>query len=246
MNPDKKFLIFIKVLYSVKSVIEKCNNYKNSILKNLGREDLRTKCYDALVDYLEYYSCIMALILNSNQPKDRIKRWIPKAWKQLLISILSVIEYSMRNIIKCYPSSTLYLKLSEWNRRGRKIYLKDVINISHDLGIIDEEGKNNWLGIIEIRNLLIHNNAICESEESLSISDLEIKMEKGKPIKMNFQTLLRLIEITIDGFHEWNRSMLDNYGKDTTTFEIWSDTLEEEDYMEYVKKLRKQIFGRYD
>ena len=232
----------------MKSVIERCNNYKNSILRIIGREDSRTKCYDALVDYLEYYSIVMSFILNSNQPEDRIKKWIPKAWKQLLISILSVIEYSMRSIIKYYPSSTLYLKLSEWSNRGRKIYIKDVINISHDLGIIDEDSKNNWSCLIEIRNLLIHNNAVCEFEETKTIRDLRIKMEKGKPMRMSFQSLLKLIEIIVDEFHKWNLSMLNNYGSKTTPSEtkFWLDTLEEEDYMEYVKKLRKHIFGRYD
>ena len=190
---------------------QKCKDYRNLTVKVIGEDDLRAKCYDALVEYLEYFQSIMSLLLSSGQTRSKIKKLGPKALKQLLVSVLSVIEYSMRNIVDFYPNSTLYIKISEWKSRGRKVYIKDVVNVSSNLGIIDEASRNNWVNVIDIRNLLVHNNAICDLSSDKVVGGVRIRMVEGEPLEMKPKDIIRLIEIVINEFHKWNISMHNNY-----------------------------------
>ena len=59
-------------------------------------KDIRTSCYGALIEYLDYFMAIIPTILKS----ENGRRWGGKAAKQIYITMLSTIEYTMKKIVE--------------------------------------------------------------------------------------------------------------------------------------------------
>ncbi len=190
-----------------------CEKFKEEIIKITGEKDIRSKCYDVFVDYLEYFENI--LIMLQNVEKEKRRNWGGKASKQILVSLVSAIEYSMRKIIEMYPKSPLYFRLKMNSDTDTKNHtLREIIYASADLGIINRRLKQSLEDLIDIRNLIVHNNAICQSDGAKIIGDVTIKMKKNDSISITLKNLLGIIKTAIEIFHRWNVSLAMGKSKD--------------------------------
>ena len=183
-----------------------CEKFKEEIFKITGENDIRSKCYDVFVDYLEYFENILTML--QNVEKEKRRNWGGKASKQILVSLISAIEYSMRKISEMYPKSPLYFRL-KMNRDvdSKNHSLREIIYASADLGIINRTLKHSFENLIEIRNLIVHNNAICQADGVKIIGDVTIKMKKNDSISITLKDLLGIIKTAIEIFHRWNVSL---------------------------------------
>ncbi len=193
--------LILKNIELLKDINDTCDKYKKSLAPY---DDIRAKCYCV---FQEYIDCTL-FAFNQMLEHNTNRSWIVKFSKQLYVSIMSSAEFFIKEIIGFYPNSTLFIKYYG----NRKVYLKDIIRTSFELGIIDEISKENWSNLMYIRNLLVHNNAFCYSTERMQILDVEISMTKGEPLRMLPNDFLKLVGVVIDEFHLWNLSMLKNYG----------------------------------
>ncbi len=178
-----------------------CEKFKEEMIKITGEKDMRSRCYDVFVDYLEYFENI--LIMLQNVEKEKRKNWGGKASKQILVSLVSAIEYSMRKISEMYPGSPLYLRL----KRNKNYSLREIIYASADLGIINRSLKKSLEDLIDLRNLIVHNNAISQSDGAKIIGDVTIKLKKNNSISITLKDLLGIIKTAIEIFHRWNVSL---------------------------------------
>ena len=190
-----------------------CEKFKDEIIKITGENDIRCKCYDVFVDYLEYFENVLTLL--QNVEKEKRRNWGGKASKQILVSLVSAIEYSMRRICEMYPRSRLYSRLKMNRNVDSKNYPpREIIYASADIGIINRTLKHSFENLIEIRNLIVHNNAICQANGVKIIGDVTIKMKKNDSISITLKDLLKIIKTAIEIFHRWNVSLAMGKSKD--------------------------------
>jgi len=194
------------MIKELKHLKKTCEKFKDEIIKITSEKDIRSKCYDVFVDYLEYFENILTML--QNVEKEKRKNWGGKASKQILVSLVSAIEYSMRRISEMYPKSPLYFRL-KMNRDvdSKNLSLREIIYASADLGIINRSFKKSLEDLIDLRNLIVHNNAICQSDGAKIISDVTIKMKKNDSISIKPKELLGIIKTAIEIFHRWNVSL---------------------------------------
>ncbi|WP_156029493.1 hypothetical protein [Archaeoglobus fulgidus] len=204
-------------LGELESLKRTCEKFKEEMVKITGENDIRSRCYDIFTDYLEYFESILTILQDIEKEKRR--NWGGKASKQILVSLISAIEYSMRKISEMYPRSPLYYRL-KMNRdcvNSKTHSLREIVYASADVGIIDRRLKHSFENLIDIRNLLMHNNAICYADGVKIIGDVRIEMKKYNSISINLKNLLGIIKTAIEIFHRWNVSLANSNSKTVFT-----------------------------
>ncbi|KUK07746.1 MAG: hypothetical protein XD48_0081 [Archaeoglobus fulgidus] len=180
--------------------------FEKEIYNYTYERDIRTSCYGALIDNLDYFVSILTILKSKNR-----KRWSGKAAKQVYVTMISIIEYAMDKIVEKYPRSPLYRKVQEC-KKNNGFSLRKLVYLSADLGLLNRTLKRDFENIIEIRNLLVHNNAISNRTGVMMIGDVTIKMTKGDQIPIKLPELLEIILTALEIFHRWNVDLAKNYG----------------------------------
>lgn len=132
--------------------------------------------------------------------------------KWMFIHALSILEYSTKELLKIINEENLPPELKELKnelQQGKRIYLRRIMDKSREAKLIDNEQYRTWEGLIEIRNVIIHNNAIADRTETFKLSDeLEVSFSKGEMLKGKLDFFIKLLNITIDRHHLWVRNVL--------------------------------------
>lgn len=118
--------------------------------------------------------------------------------KSLFISCMSSIEYNAKEYAK---------QDARFNFRGR-IYLKEIMKQSLDLGLISQADYDIWEKIIFIRNSTVHNNAIYEKEDVLTIPSLTLEMHANQSLEGPTNSYLALTEWILNAFNDWCKAVI--------------------------------------
>lgn len=133
-----------------------------------------------------------SLTINSNvENKERVLT----IQKMIFIESLSSIEFCSKEYVINNPQ-----KLGEFTNR---IYLGKIMERSRDVGIISSAEFLKWEGIIELRNVLVHNNGISEKDATYDYPNCQIAFRKGKMTQGNLKLFLNLIDWSIVAFSSW-------------------------------------------
>lgn len=201
----------VRIKELVRKIKSMSEEFKREIYECIYENDIRSSCYDAFVDHLNYFATVAPVVLRS----ENKKLWVGKLIKQTYISVLSTMEYAMRKILEKYPESLLYRKVIEYSTNNggfEKISLTKIVKFSADVGIFNKNMKNTFENIIEMRHLIIHNNAVSNSDDIKKIGEVEIKLKKGETLPIKITDLLEIITIAIKLFHRWNLELAKNNG----------------------------------
>ena len=197
----------INSITKVNSMKKTFKKFENEIYSYVHEKDIRTSCYGVFVDQLDYFTSLIPTILKS----ENKKHWGGRIAKQTYISILSTIEYAMNKIIEKYPRSKLYHKVMKCRKNNGHSFRK-LVCLSAELGLLSRTLKRDFENIIDIRNLLVHNNSISDRTCIKMIGDISIEMKKGEPISIKPTELLQIILTVVEIFHRWNIELAKNYG----------------------------------
>jgi hypothetical protein len=120
----------------------------------------------------------------------------------LFIKSLSAIEYCAKETIKDkrHPLHSWY---QEQKSKNRRIYLSKIISESYKRGLINKKQKESWDCLIDMRNIIVHNNGIADKNVKYKINDLEIVFEENKMTKGKLDTFVKLTNIAVDLYYSW-------------------------------------------
>lgn len=65
---------------------------------------------------------------------------------------------------------------------------------------ISDEVYSSWNGLIRIRNLVVHNNAIADQNELLRIGDMEICLRERQMLREKLNFFVKLIDYAVDSY----------------------------------------------
>lgn len=118
------------------------------------------------------------------------------------ISAISSIEYSVKETLKIIENE-YFRKLKKRLHSGKRVYLGEILGVSKNKGMIDEMQFRTWQGVLEIRNAIVHNNAIADKEGEYVIDGTKLVFEKGEMLKHKLDFFIRLLGVIIDGHYKW-------------------------------------------
>lgn len=122
--------------------------------------------------------------------------------KWAFVHAMSIIEFSIKNAVKIINPSILKSIEKRKSSGGKRvfIYLRDIVEELKKKGCICEKVYRGWDAVINIRNLVVHNNAIADRNKVLHVGDLEIELKEGEMVKRELDFFVMLIDHAVENY----------------------------------------------
>ena len=119
--------------------------------------------------------------------------------KMVFIGIMSSIEF-------CGKQLTNQLASNLGDFKGR-IYLRKIMERSKENKIISDSIFNQWEGVINLRNTMVHNNGISEINMVYKYPKCELKMVAGKMTQGNLRLFPGLTDWILEAIRNWFKTI---------------------------------------
>lgn len=125
--------------------------------------------------------------------------------RSAFIETISCFEYCLKETIKAYPNKII---LPAKNR----IYLYDILKASNEAGMISDGDLSYWNGLRELRNSLVHNNAVADIDRTFTFDDEPtagfvtpppIVMVKGQTQTGSYNKFPEICQWAIGAYARW-------------------------------------------
>ena len=124
-------------------------------------------------------------VKTEKEGNERIMLVLRSTW----IFQLSVVEYAMKRIIGQSATGPLV----DWYQglpddryvKGAKrgLSLRGIVGCSLESGIINEVQHNDWIGLQDMRNAIVHNNAIIEESRTFKVGTFSRDIKEGEKVR---------------------------------------------------------------
>jgi len=151
------------------------------------------ECYYNIWSKLTQANC---LLIDENRKQNAERVLLIQ--KMTFISIMSSIEFCFKEYIKNFPN-----KIGDCKNSKEIIFLSKIIKNSKNKFVITNNDFEKWQGLIKLRNVLVHNNAIAERTEKYEYPNCILLFESGKMIKGDLKLFPCLLNQLLDLSKEW-------------------------------------------
>ncbi|MBR6204111.1 MAG: hypothetical protein IKQ60_03485 [Candidatus Methanomethylophilaceae archaeon] len=132
--------------------------------------------------------------------EDELVDRIMSSTRNLFVNSMSSIEKGARDCMRIYGSSPVRARASE---KGGRMYLRDILEASGEVGLLDGDDMDRWRKILMLRNLVVHNNAVSDRSEVLVLGELRISMRPERMMKGPPATYVVLSSMAASMFYRW-------------------------------------------
>ena len=171
------------------------------------------------LELLDYYYNVWASYDASRLSREEIEsrrrenaERVIEITKWAFIDAMSIIEFSLKDTVRVIdPSIMKDIETRKSKGRKRKrvfIYLRDIVEELKNRKCLSDEVYGNWITLITIRNLVVHNNAIADSNKVLRIGDMEIHLRKGRMLKGKLDFFVELMDYAVDSYKQTLEALL--------------------------------------
>lgn len=143
---------------------------------------------------------LAARIKESEIERTKRENWdrVNEVQKMLFIASMSSFEHIAKEYHNSNPE-----KLGSIEKRYGRIYLRDIIGKSHAIGIINHENYELWEGLLNLRNILVHNNAISDITLKLKYQNAELILNEGQMMRANLKLFPNLMDWVVEAIEDW-------------------------------------------
>lgn len=121
--------------------------------------------------------------------------------KSSFVDAVSSIEFAAKRQLRI-SSNTAFSELKkELESAVPRVYLSNIIKTSEK--ILDIADYEKWQPILYVRNCVVHNHGLGNSDEHYLVEDVPIIFEKEKPLTGNMVFFPRLTEIAAGLYYRW-------------------------------------------
>jgi hypothetical protein len=222
-----------RVLENVAKLREKSRRYGDEISQLLGIlpdvSDPRSGCFGMVFNHLtltlellsHYYSVWsnpsvkVSSVEMSTEERGRIKKENAErcvmALRWLFIASLSSIEYSAKVSVASYEEGSPAKSLTKV-KKGQHVYLSDIMRNSKDCNLIDDDEYDDWQNLIFLRNCIVHNNAVSDSDRTFDIAGIRVAASAGEMIQGKLDFFAIVTGVAIERYFAWVKALIRKLG----------------------------------
>ena len=204
----------IEYVFRIRDKLEKYGEWLENFNKNVFNGF--NAVYNALtltLELLNYYYNVWTSYDVSRLSPDEIDRLRKENAERVIeitrwafVHTMSIIEFSIKNSLE-FINPSILRSIRTRKSKGRKhkrvhIHLRDIIKELKRRRCIGDDVYNNWLVLIEIRNLVVHNNTIADSDKVLYIGGMNIQLVKNQMLKGELNFFVKLIDHAIESYKQ--------------------------------------------
>jgi len=131
--------------------------------------------------------------------------------KWAFISALSSMEYALKELLKASDRAVSIQQLQRLRRKlleGKKVYLRNIVKSCRAVGIIDDEQYKVWECLIEVRNAVVHNNAVADKDAEYRIGNFTVTFSKGETLKGRLDFFVKLLQVAVEHYNKLLQALL--------------------------------------
>ncbi len=171
--------------------------------------------WNAIVITLELLECYKKqwskpLVGKTKEEVERIQgqNWdrVNQITKWAFISTVSSIEYSSKMLIQSAHKGPL-----KPLAKKKRVYLREIINHSKESSVIDDATHKQWIVLLKLRNLSVHNATFAEETGDYTVRDLLIQFRDGEMLQGNLMFFSNMIDSIVHFFKRWLEVFLNRH-----------------------------------
>lgn len=118
---------------------------------------------------------------DKEEEAERAER-LMTVFRQMFVASMSALEFSAKLVLHGYPTSPVTTRIENLKdqRRNRRVYLSDIVNITQGLGLITSIEKDYWEAILTVRNIVVHNNGISDIDADYQVGPVRVELKKSQ------------------------------------------------------------------
>ncbi len=126
--------------------------------------------------------------------------------RQQFISTMSAIEFCAREAVAIAKDSPLATAIGPLEKRD--LYLRLIMQKSQRLGLVSGDDLGTWTTLIEIRNMLVHNNGYADVATIYEVAGQTLTLAPGKMTEIaTFLAFPKFAEEAVLQYGKWLRSL---------------------------------------
>ena len=126
--------------------------------------------------------------------------------KWAFISTVSNIEYSMKLLIRRAQNGPL-----KPLAKRKRVNLREIINHSKKSAMIDDDSHKQWIILLKLRNLSVHNATFAEETGDYRVRDVLIQFRDGEMLQGNLMFFSNMIDSIVHFFKRWLEVFLNKH-----------------------------------
>lgn len=115
--------------------------------------------------------------------------------RMIFLETLSSIEFCSKEYVKNHPQ-----KIGSFSGR---VYLRTIMERSRAQRVLSDVEFSRWVGVIELRNCIVHNNGISEKTAKYVYPSCELILEDGRMTQGDLVLLPSLLGWMLDSYKSW-------------------------------------------
>ena len=131
--------------------------------------------------------------------------------KWAFVFALSSMEHVLKELLKAderVASAQHLQRLRRTLLAGRRVYLSTIVKSCREAEIISDEQHEVWKCLIEVRNAVVHNNAIADRDVVYRVGDLTVTFSKGRVLRGKLDFFVRLLKAAVEHYYMLLRALL--------------------------------------
>lgn len=163
--------------------------------------ELAVVAMELLTHYENEWQKIPAASVDAERRQEWAERIITLT-KSTFVLGMSAIEFSAKQALIVRPKKVVLPK-------ARRVYLGAIIQSSAKVGVTVTADAEGWEGVIEVRNLVVHNNGIADKSVTYPIAGgPNIVLVAGAMTKGNLRFFAELTLWSVEAFGRWSDGFL--------------------------------------
>lgn len=156
------------------------------------------------MELVSHYADIWSGIPAADVDQGRRQEWAERLitiTKSTFILSMSAMEFSAKEALLARPRRVPL-------PRGR-VYLGGIMKKSLTAGLITAADEEAWKGLVQVRNLLVHNNGIADGDATFALPNgPTITLVAGAMTKASLEFFPQITLVTISAYARWSDAFL--------------------------------------
>ena len=198
---------------AIDSFVETARGYAERVDSNIAdrENDFRSMCFwnihnRAVMtrEIVGFYMGLLEKVDDDPVLRAEILERVVTVTRDMFVDTVSSIEKASKDCLWAYRESSLKEKALNG---GSHLYLRNIMTVSAEEGLMDEDESCDWDNILLMRNLVTHNNSAGDRSKMFKVDDVGFSMRPNRMMKGGMCSFVVLTRRITELFYLWLEAM---------------------------------------
>lgn len=179
-------------------IADRENDFRSMCFWNIHNRAVMTK------EIVDFYFGLLEKVEDNPDLRTEILERIVTVTRDMFVDTVSSIEKASKDCLWNYRESSMKERALKGSNH---LYLRNIMSVSLEEGLISQGDFEDWDNIILMRNLVTHNNSVADRSKLFTIDGVRFSMRPQRMMKGGMNTFVVLTRRITVLSYEWLNTM---------------------------------------